>query len=242
MKLGIMQPYFLPYIGYFSLIKHVDEFILFDPVQFIRHGWIERNRILKPTNGWQYILIPLVKHSHEDIIKNIKINNDTNWKEKIFKQLECYKRKANYYNETISVLQKGLSVDTDSIVDLNKNTLIEICKYLKIDTPISVFSELNLNIEQPKEADEWALNICKEKKGVTEYWNPPGGVTFFDKKKYDQAGIELKFLNVKIEPYVQKIGYFEPGLSIIDIMMFNSVEEINMMLDNYEFIEGEKTV
>lgn len=116
MKLAIMQPYFFPYIGYFSLIKHTDEFILFDTAQYIRHGWIDRNRILKQTNDWQYINVPLTKHSLETKIKDVKINNQENWKEKIFKQLLHYKKKSPFYNETINVLSQGLQIETDSIV------------------------------------------------------------------------------------------------------------------------------
>ena len=86
-KIGIMQPYFFPYLGYISLIKHTDEFMLFDPVQFIRHGWIERNRILKPGEGWQYIQVPLQKHSLTTDIKDIKIDNTQNWRVKLLSQL-----------------------------------------------------------------------------------------------------------------------------------------------------------
>ena len=75
MKLAIMQPYFFPYLGYLSLIKNTDRFILFDTVQFIRHGWIERNRVLKQGDGWQYISIPLEKHEQTTLIKDIKIKN-----------------------------------------------------------------------------------------------------------------------------------------------------------------------
>ena len=98
MRLGIMQPYFFPYIGYISLIKNVDKFILLDDVQFIRHGWIERNRILKPTGGWQYISVPLEKHGQKIAIKDIKINNSQQWKSKIISQLTYYK-KAPYYRK-----------------------------------------------------------------------------------------------------------------------------------------------
>lgn len=239
MKIGIMQPYFFPYIGYFCLIKYVDEFMLFDPTQFIKHGWIERNRIIKPNGGWQYIAVPLIKHSHTEIIKNIKINNNDDWKDLVIRQLAHYKSKAKYFEETINVIKKGLDIETDSIVDLNRNVIAEVCKYLGIKTKITVFSELNLKIETPQAPDEWALNICRALKEVKEYINPPGGVGFFDKKKYDKYGLGLRFLSCKITPYVQKIGYFEPGLSIIDVMMYNSVEDINKMLDDYEFLESE---
>lgn len=246
MKMGIMQPYFFPYIGYISLIKHTDEFMLFDPVQFIHHGWIERNRILKPFDknktpipgeNWQYISVPLQKHSRETLIKDIKINNDIDWRSKILGQLCCYKKRTPYYEEVIHVVKKGLDIQTDSIVDLNRNILQEVCNYLGIDTKITVFSEEDLSINMPNGPDEWALNICLAKGNVNEYWNPPGGISFFDTTKYEKAGIDLKFQQVELEPYVQKIGYFEAGLSIIDVMMFNSKEEINRMLDNYYFLE-----
>jgi hypothetical protein len=236
MKLAIMQPYFLPYLGYFSLIKHTDEFILFDTVQFIRHGWIERNRILKPSNGWQYIMVPLKKHSRETLIKDIEINNDQQWKEKILAQLQHYKKQAPYFSNVIDILNEIFSKEYATIVDLNLASLKTVCNYLGINTPIQVFSLMNIDIEPANAPDEWALNICKALGNVDEYWNPPGGQSFFDKKKYESAGINLKFHSAILTDYDQKRNVFEPGLSIIDVMMFNSVDEINKMLDNYELI------
>ena len=236
MKLAIMQPYFLPYLGYFSLIKHTDEFILFDTVQFIRHGWIERNRILKPSNGWQYIMVPLKKHSRETLIKDIEINNDQQWKEKILAQLQHYKKQAPYFSNVIDILNEIFSKKYTTIVDLNLASLKTVCNYLGINTPIQVFSLMNIDIEPANAPDEWALNICKALGNVDEYWNPPGGQSFFDRKKYENAGINLKFHSAILTDYDQKRNVFEPGLSIIDVMMFNSVDEINKMLDNYELI------
>jgi len=93
---------------------------------------------------------------------------------------------------------------------------------------------MNLKIEVANAPDEWALNICKVLDNVTEYWNPPGGESFFDKSKYDAANIKLNFQSVAINPYDQKLKSFEAGLSIIDVIMFNSPEEVNEMLDNYQ--------
>ncbi len=239
MKLAIMQPYFFPYLGYISLIKHTDEFMLFDPVQFIRHGWIERNRILKPNDGWQYISVPLQKHDLETKIKDIKIDNSQNWQDKIFAQLQHYKKKSPFYNQTIEVIQKGFSDKTDSITKLNYNILKAVCDYLNISFNCSIFSERNLNVKDATAPDEWALNICLALK-YQEYWNPPGGQDFFDSSKYQKAGIKLVFQKPVLDFYSQRRGpdKFEPGLSIIDVMMFNSPEEINEMLDKYELIEG----
>jgi hypothetical protein len=235
MKLGIMQPYFLPYIGYISLIKHVDCFIFLDIVQFIRHGWIERNRILNQNGGWQYIQVPLIKKDgRKTLIIDVKINNNLNWQNKILAQLQHYKKIAPYYYKIITILDDVFSYRYDDIVKLNKMSLEKILEYLGIEKKIDVFSKMNLQIKEVNAPDEWALNICKAIEGVNEYWNPPSGQKLFDKAKYDTNGIELKFLNMQLIEYDQRCGVFETGLSILDVMMFNSVEEINSMLDKYE--------
>lgn len=238
MKIGIMQPYFFPYIGYLSLIKNTDKFILFDIVQFIRHGWIERNRILKPDNGWQYIDVPLEKHSHDTKITDIKINNSENWKGKILAQLTHYKKKAPFYYKTIDIVKQSLEIETDSIVKLNANALSCVFSYLQLPFNYEIFSEMNLKIEAANAPDEWALNICKALGNIDEYWNPIGGKEFFDKNKYEENNIKLYFQNVNLKPYKQKqnVNDFEPGLSIIDVMMFNSPEEIKEMLNDYELL------
>lgn len=234
MKLGIMQPYFMPYIGYFSLIKHTDRFILFDTVQFIRHGWIERNRILKPAGGWQYIQVPLIKENGRDTsIKDIRINNNENWKNRILSQLQHYKKKAPYYYRTIKLLENIFSDEYTSIVELNRVSLNKICQFLEIDKEMEVFSEMNLSIADVHAPDEWALNICNAIGNIDEYWNPPGGQDFFDRSKYERAQLDLKFQTMRLSSYDQKNDSFEVGLSIVDVMMFNSVEEINTMLDDF---------
>jgi hypothetical protein len=234
MKVAIMQPYFFPYLGYFSLIKHTDRFILLDEVQFIRHGWIERNRILKPDNGWQYFSVPLIKHTQQTAIKDIQINNTEDWKRKIIAQLSHYKKKAPYYNTVINLLNNIFSEEHTNITSLNKSSVIHVCKELGLNKDIEIFSDMGLNIDRVNAPDEWALNICKGLGNVDEYWNPPGGKAFFSQQKYALSGISLKFHSVILKEYNQKRNNFEPGLSIIDVMMFNSVEEIAKMLDDYE--------
>lgn len=231
-----MQPYFAPYIGYISLIKHTDLFILFDPVQFIRHGWIERNRMLKQSGGWLYIQVPLEKFSRETLIKNIKINNSLNWKSKLFAQLVPYNKKAPHYYKVVGLLNTVFEKEYTSIVHLNKALLEAICSYLGFYKELPVFSEMNLPIVQPLAADEWALNICKTLEGEVSYINPIGGLEFFDSNKYEENGISIYFQKMNITSYNQKNEIFESGLSILDVLMFNSVEEVNEMLNQYELI------
>lgn len=236
MKVAIMQPYFAPYLGYMSLIKHSDEFILFDTVQFIRHGWIERNRVLKQNDGWLYIQVPLEKHSRETLIKDVKINNETDWKKKIMSQLVIYKKVAPNYYKVINLLNEVFEKEYISIVQLNKVLLEKISTYLGFSKTLSVFSEMDLTIDEAKEPDEWALNICKKLGNGITYINPIGGLNFFDREKYAKNNIEMFFQKIQLCSYEQKRNNFEAGLSIIDIMMFNNVEEINAMLDRFELI------
>ncbi len=235
MKLAIMQPYFFPYIGYFSLIKQVDLFILFDTPQFIRHGWIERNQILKLDGEPLYIKVPLKKHKRETKINSLIVNNTENWKEKIFAQLIPYKKKAPYYQKVVHLLRKEFEYTSDSIVNINYYSLLMTCKYLEISTPINIWSKMNIEIEEVNAPDEWALNICK-KLNANSYYNPKGGTSFFDRSKYKKAGIDLKFLQIEATPYHQFSNEFIPNLSIIDVMMFNSPEDIKLMLDKFELI------
>lgn len=226
----------MPYLGYFSLIKHTDEFILFDTVQFIRHGWIERNRILKQNGGWQYIQIPLIKDNGRDtVIKDVKINNAENWKQKILAQLQHYKKIAPYYFRVINLLKELFANDFDDITHLNQKSLQLVCDYLGFQRDFQIFSEMNLPIEEVNAPDEWALNICKAM-NVSSYINPIGGSEFFDRIKYEKAGVDLKFQQMKLDEYDQKRQPFEAGLSILDVMMFNSTNDINVMMDHFELV------
>lgn len=227
-----MQPYFLPYIGYFSLIHEADQFIILDTVQFQRKSWITRNRILNQSGGSTYVNVPVKKAPLETSIKEIGINHEMDWKTKLFNQLFVYK-KAPYYEQTINILERALNKNNNTITELNKNLLVEICNYLHLACEIKVFSEMGLAIEEVHAADEWALNISKELNAI-EYINAPGGVSFFDRQKYEASHIQLKFIKNNLSAYKQFHLDFEPGLSIVDVMMFNSIEEIHEILADYE--------
>jgi hypothetical protein len=230
-KLGIMQPYFLPHVGYFSLIKYTDEWVVFDTPQFIRHGWIERNRILRPREGWQYIKVPLEKHRRETPINQVRIRVGEPWRELIMAQIAHYKKIAPYYEEVITFLREALAYETSMISAMNVHLLKKVCSHLGIPFCFRVFSECNLELSPVKAPDEWALNISLAL-GAAEYVNPPGGDSFFDRKKYDQHNLHLTFLATNMRRYDQKRAVFEPQLSILDVMMFNSKSEILEMLDD----------
>lgn len=232
MKVAIMQPYLFPYIGYFSLIKNTDHFVFFDTPQYIRKGWINRNRLLSCNGQDVYFTVPVEKCSRETIIKNVKISNGNNWKEKWLGQLSVYKKKAPYYYNVVDIINETMDNKTEYISDLAINSIIKTCEYLDLNIKYDVFSQMDLGDIQAQEPDEWALYIT-QKMGYDTYVNPPGGKSFFDRKKYMDADIKLEFLTQKLDQYNQKSKEFIPGLSIIDLMMFCEPIAIRQMMNDY---------
>lgn len=232
MKLGIMQPYFFPYLGYFDLINSVDKWIVFDTAQYIYHGWINRNRIMHPKEGWQYIIAPLKKHSHNTQIMNIEIANDQNWQQRILGQVLHYKKKAPYFNQALKLVKDCISVNEIPISKLNTHILEKCCKALDIKFDHCFFSEMDVEFAPIKTPGDWALRIS-EALGASEYINPLGGIELFDPKKFEEHNIKLtirKFENIKYE-----CGNCEfiPDLSIIDVLMWNPANRIKEYLDTW---------
>lgn len=232
MRLAIMQPYFFPYIGYWQLIHAADRFVLFDDAQYIRHGWVNRNRILKPGGGWQYILVPLKKHEATEQIKNVLAHPEKKWKELIIAQLAHYKRKARFFDETIELVKDILFCnDEQSITSINFAIIKGMCAHLDINTEIIISSEQNFDYSEVGDAGEWALRIAEQMR-ATEYINPAAGAELFDSNKFSSSNIKLSFLRPDDIIYPQR-GDFEPSLSIIDVLMFNGQAGTRNLLSKY---------
>jgi len=229
MKLGIMQPYFLPYIGYFQLIKVVDKYVIYDDVNFIKGGWINRNRIL--LNGTAFMVnVPMQGASPFKKINEISIGKN---KEKILLTIEQGYRKAPYYTDVIPLISNIIKYDSDNLALYISNSIIKISEFLKLNTEFVLSSEIKKDNEL--KAQDKVLSIC-EILGASEYYNAIGGLDLYDKVQFAKNNIKLKFLKPKPIEYIQFKNEFIPWLSILDVLMFNSVEEINIMLDKFEFV------
>lgn len=231
MRIGIMQPYFFPYLGYYSLIRNTDSFIFLDSVQYIRHGWINRNRILKPETGWQYIIVPLKNKGFGTLIGDMEIENEQDWRGRVLRQLHHYKTKAPFYKSTLSLVESCLDIETRSIVELNENILKKTCDYLGMQVNLEVFNKMQLPIGPIEKPGDWALEISIALQ-AKEYWNPVGGKEIFEPDRFRRNGISLKLLKNNLQPYQQKRAEFEPGMSIIDVLMFNDIERTLHLIDN----------
>lgn len=232
MDIAIMQPYLFPYLGYFSLIKNTDYFIFFDTPQYIKKGWINRNRILGCGGKDIYFTVPVEKAPRETSIKEIKIDKSFDWRQKWLGQMSIYKRRAPHYKDVMELLNNVLNYDYEYISELGIKSVLETCKYLDISIKYDIFSKMDIPNLNVNAADEWALFITKYM-GYDTYINPPGGKSFFCKEKYLKNNINLKFLTQELMCYDQRTPEFIPGLSIIDIMMFCSPDEIMNMLGKY---------
>jgi WbqC-like protein family. len=230
MKLAIMQPYFFPYIGYFQLIRAVDKFVFYDDVNFIKNGWINRNRILL-NNQAIYITVQLKGASS---FKQINFVEFTDNREKLKKTIEQAYKKAPYFNSVWAVINDSLDFKTSLISELAIHSVVQVSKYLNLDT---IFETSSIHYPETKSLKkaERLKEICRIN-GASGYINPIGGTELYGKEEFTTLGIDLCFINYKDIKYVQGKNEFVPSLSIIDVMMFNSPEEINRMLNQYELI------
>jgi hypothetical protein len=227
-----MQPYFFPYLGYFQLIVAVDRFVLFDDAQYMKGGWINRNRILKPHGGPQYINVPIVKHESRVTIKEIRAKSECDWKAFVLRQIDHYRKKAPFYPEVRSLLESCFELEEESVAQLDGHYLRAICDYLGISFEIEFSSAMNFDYSHVATADDWPLTIGKQL-GASEYINPVGGAKLFDRNKFVQNDLKLSFLEPRLRPYTQGCDRFEPGLSIIDVLMFNDRKTVRAMIDDF---------
>jgi hypothetical protein len=231
MKIGIMQPYFFPYLGYFDVINRSDQWVIFDTPQYIRHGWMNRNRILHPQKGWQYIIVPLKKHSKVTPLTEIEILNPDALQPRILGQLAHYKKKAPFFKDTLSIVEKCLEKPHRHLTRLNVHILKTVCSYLQISFDHIYFSQCNKQIGPVNTPGDWAFEICKAF-GAREYINPPGGTELFDRTKFHEAGVKLTITNL-IDLTYDCPGYeFVSHLSIIDVLMWNHPVAVKKYLDS----------
>jgi hypothetical protein len=232
MKIAIMQPYLFPYIGYFQLINAVDKFVILDDVNYINRGWINRNRIL--INGKpQLISIPLKEASQNKLINEIEIVNDQKWRGKLLKTLQHNYRKAPFYQDVFSLIEKIILNKEQNISTYIFASVIDINVYLEIKTLIEP-SSAKYHTKHLK-AEQKIVNICIQEKATT-YINPIGGTELYSKQLFKDHNINLFFLKTDEIMYNQNFSNFIPFLSIIDVMMFNSKNDIKEMLNKYKLV------
>jgi WbqC-like protein family len=232
MRLAIMQPYFLPYIGYLQLIQAVDKFVFYDDVNYINKGWVNRNRML--LNGQEYLFtIPLKDASQNKRINEISLSDDPKWRDKLLKTIEQSYKKAPYFDETFGLMEQILRLPTTNLSEWIAGSFGLLNAHLGIPTEIVASSGIYQNTHL--KAQERILDICRQER-ATHYINPIGGTELYDKATFETEGMTLNFLKTNRIEYPQFKNEFVPWLSILDVMMFNTPETIQGFLEEYALV------
>jgi hypothetical protein len=232
MRVAVMQPYLFPYIGYFQLIASVDLFIIYDNIKYTKKGWINRNRFLR--NGADVVFtVPLCKDSDFLDVKDRAVAGDFD-RAKLMNQLrEAYWR-APQFKEAFPVIERSIMSPRENLFEYIHDSVVEVCSYLGIGTRIVASS--SIAIDPLLKAEERVLALCKAV-GASGYVNAIGGQKLYSRGEFEAQGVELKFLKSHAITYPQFGDPFVPWLSIIDVMMFNSVARIREFLETgYELV------
>ncbi len=231
-KVAIMQPYLFPYIGYWQLINSVDTFVLYDDVNYIKGGWINRNNIL--INGSSHLFtLPLIDSSPNKLINEISVTDNIKQKQKLLKSFELAYAKAKYKDDVLPLLNNILMQEECRLHLFLYHQFKIICEYLGLDTEILISSDIVQT--QGLHAQDRVIDICKCLK-TTRYINAIGGQELYNKEEFKKNGIDLYFIKTNEIKYKQFKNEFVPNLSIIDVLMFNSPEEVRELLTKYELI------
>lgn len=229
MKTAIMQPYLFPYIGYFQLIRAADIFVVYDDAQFIKQGWINRNYIL--VNGQKCLFTLHLASASTYSPINQRIIGDNRLK--LTKTIMAAYKRAPYYGEAFPLIEHVLNNPEPQLDKYLAYSLEKISRYLDIPSVFTAAS--GINIETKLKGKEKVIALCKALHAET-YINAIGGRSLYDKDEFRGNRIDLYFVQTKAMKYRQYENEFVPNLSIIDVLMFNSREEVIEMLNGYELI------
>ncbi|MFJ3058889.1 WbqC family protein [Herbaspirillum sp. NPDC087042] len=232
MKIAVMQPYFLPYFGYFQLIEAADLFVIYDNIEYTKKGWINRNRFLRNSADAMFSL-PLTQASDYLDVRERRIAPDFN-KAKFLNQFREAYRKAPFFDQGSALLEEIMASDESNLFGFIHHSVKAVCACLGIATPIVVSS--TLEIAPGLKGQDKVIAYCRAA-DADAYINPMGGIDLYDKTTFAAHGLKLEFLRPHPLQYQQFGGNFVPSLSIIDALMFNGAESIKQHLNReYDLI------
>jgi len=212
MRIAIHQPQFLPWLGYLDKIDRAELFVVLDSVQFKKNEWQNRNRI-RIAQGWQWATVPVL-HDFGQHIKDVRINQTTDWRAKHLKALEMHYAQAAHREPVMAGLRAIYAQAWDRLADLNMAVLRWLLGEFGIKTPVRLSSDMQL----PEEPTERLIGICRTV-GATSYLAGAGAKGYMDFKKFEAAGIPVEVQEFQHPVYRQCYEPFVPGLSAIDLLL-----------------------
>lgn len=227
-----MQPYFLPYIGYFQLMGAVDLFIVYDNIEYTKKGWINRNRML--CNGRDALFsLPLKGASDYLPVAGRELAADFDGA-RLLRQLHGAYRRAPRYAAVSALLEEIVQCGERNLFRFLLQALAAVCRHIGLATPIRIASALP--IDHGLKGQDKVLALCRAA-GADSYVNAIGGLDLYSRAAFAQCGIALHFLRPLPLEYAQFGAPFVPWLSIIDVLMFNPPETVRQWVaSGYELI------
>lgn len=211
MVVSVHQPNYIPWMGYFYKIQKSDIFVILDDVQYIRRGFINRSRIKTPQ-GTVWLTVPVEnKGNYACSINEIKIKNNSNWKENHLKNIEMNYKRTDFFNDFYGVFKSRLMMNYEKLSELNIDIIKTICQLLGIKTKMILSSSLNID----ETSTERIINICKTL-GADTYLSGRGGAKYQDEKIFEDNSIKLLYSDFSEKKHKQLWGDFSGGLSVID--------------------------
>lgn len=230
--IAIMQPYFLPYIGYFQLLAAVDKFVVLDDVNFINRGWVNRNRLL--LNGVTHTFtVPLCGASQNKLICDIELVRELNWRDKLTRTIRQAYGQAPCYARVSALI--GCLVDYPSVRldEFLLNSIRQIVNCLSLEVEIVSTSRIYQNAHL--KGQERILDICRQERADV-YINPIGGESLYDRASFLEQGIKILFLRSRPVRYPQGKHEYIPWLSILDVLMFNEPSAVRQLLAEMDLV------
>ena len=232
MRLAIMQPYFLPYIGYFQLMAAVDKFVVLDDVNYINRGWVNRNRLL--LNGLPHTFtLPIRGASQNKLICDIELVSERNWSDKLIRTIRQAYRQAPCYAHVSALIERLFHYPAVRLDEFLLNSLREILHYLSLE--VNVVSTSRVYKNEHLKGQERILDICRQEQ-ADGYINPIGGENLYDRASFLEQGIQLLFLRPRPISYPQGKGEYIPWLSILDVLMFNEPFAVRLLLAEMDLV------
>ncbi len=218
MRLSILQPSYLPWLGFFDQMHRADTFVFLDDVQFTRRDWRNRNKIRTPE-GWSWLTVPVLqKNRFRQLLKDTHIDNSVPWARKHRDAIRSHYAKALFFDLYFPALESVYNKRWDFLLDLCYETLGILQEALGIN--VSILKASEMGIESAKE--EKILGLCK-KLEPSHYLAGDASADYLRPEAFDQLGIALEMQNYRHPSYRQRYPGFVPYLSVIDLL-FNEGE------------------
>lgn len=238
MRLGMMQPYFFPYLGYYQGILAVDKYILYDNLNYIKEGWMNKNRYLVVDQKPTYFIVRVKEKSSYKKINEIELVEGEYWRKKILKSIFYNYKNSPFFDEVYPIVEGVVKAPVRYLTNLNAKSIIAVCKYLDIETEIVTDTKKYCHLEnrlkhgdknvssrfpsiQLEKSEEKVIRIIEvcHREGADTFINTVAGQDLYEKKEFEKNGIDLFFLKTKDFRYPQLADQFYPNLSIIDVLM-----------------------